>query len=105
MCALLRSLSMVNASRGKKILQRCERSDRRQLEELHCEEGSSADDDLRVLFERLHGRGVDEVEEEEMVEARQEIESMLNDFGIEIDSFPSLKPGVAMKPLAAKARK
>ena len=73
-----------------------------ELEEVHFEEGSLADDDLRALFERLHGRGVDDVEEEEMAEARQEIESMLNDFGIEID-LSELKPGVSDETLAAKA--
>ncbi|MGZ8424613.1 MAG: hypothetical protein ACXWYD_06680, partial [Candidatus Binatia bacterium] len=56
-----------------------------ELDEVHFEEGSLADDDLRRLFESLRGKGVDDVEEEEMAEARQEIDSMLNDFGIEID--------------------
>ncbi len=73
-----------------------------ELEEVHFEEGSLADDDLRGLFERLHGRGVDDVEEDEMAESRQEIESMLNDFGIEID-LSELKPGVSDETLAAKA--
>ena len=73
-----------------------------ELEELHSEEGSLADDDLRTLFERLHGRGFEEVEEEEMADARQEIESMLNDFGIELD-LSELKPGVSDESLAAKA--
>ena len=73
-----------------------------ELEELHSEEGTLADDDLRGLFERLHGRGVGDVEEEEMAEAREEIESMLNDFGIEID-LSELKPGVSDETLAAKA--
>jgi hypothetical protein len=73
-----------------------------ELEELHFEEGSLADDDLRALFERLHGRGFEEVEEEEMAEARQEIESMLNDFGIKLD-LSEFKPGVSDETLAAKA--
>jgi len=73
-----------------------------EIEELHFEEGTLAEDDLRALFERLHGRGVDDVEEEEMAEARQEIESMLNDFGIEID-LSEFKPGVSDETLAAKA--
>ena len=73
-----------------------------ELEELHSEEGTLADADLRGLFERLHGRGVGDVEEEEMAEAREEIESMLNDFGIEID-LSELKPGVSDETLAAKA--
>ena len=73
-----------------------------EIEELHFEEGSLADDDLRALFERMHGRGVDDVEEDEMAEARQEIESMFNDFGIEID-LSEFKPGVSDETLAAKA--
>jgi len=92
---------------GRCIIRKKDRSTLREviaaeLEELHFEEGSLADDDLRALFERLHGRGVDEVEEEEMAEARQEIESMLNDFGIELD-LSELKPGVSDESLAAKA--
>ena len=73
-----------------------------ELEELHFEEGSLADDDLGTLFERLHGRGFEEVEEEEIADARQEIESMLNDFGIELD-LSELRPGVSDETLAAKA--
>jgi hypothetical protein len=73
-----------------------------ELDEVHFEEGSLADDDLRRLFESLRGKGVDDVEKEEMAEARQEIESMLNDFGIEID-LSELKPGVSDETLAAKA--
>jgi len=73
-----------------------------ELEELHFEDGLLADEDLRGLFERLHGRGIDEVEAEEMAETREEIESMLNDFGIELD-LSELKPGVSDETLAAKA--
>ena len=73
-----------------------------QLEEIHFEEGSLADDDLRALFERLHGRGFEQVEREEMDEARQEIESVFSSFGIEID-LSDLKPGVSDESLAAKA--
>jgi hypothetical protein len=73
-----------------------------ELEEVHFEEGRLADDDLRDLYERLHGRGVADVEAEEMAEAREEIESMLNDFGIELD-LSELRPGVSDETLAAKA--
>jgi hypothetical protein len=73
-----------------------------ELEEVHFEEGRLADDDLRDLYERLHGRGVADVEAEKMAEAREEIESMLNDFGIELD-LSELRPGVSDETLAAKA--
>ena len=88
--------------KGKRLRATLDEMIAAELEELHFEEGSLADDDLRALFERLHGRGVDDVEEDEMAEARQEIESMLNDFGIEID-LSEFKPGVSDETLAAKA--
>jgi hypothetical protein len=73
-----------------------------QLGEIHFEEGSLADDDLRALFERLHGRGVEEVASEEFEETREHIESMLNDFGVDID-LSDIKPGMSEETLAAKA--
>jgi hypothetical protein len=73
-----------------------------QLGEIHFEEGSLADDDLRALFERLHGRGFEEVASEEFEETREQIESMLNNFGIDID-LSDIKPGISEETLAAKA--
>ena len=74
----------------------------KQLQEIHFEEGSLSDDDLRALFERVNGRGFEEVEREEFEEAREEIESMFGDFGIEID-LSEIKPGMSEGTMAAKA--
>jgi hypothetical protein len=73
-----------------------------QLDEIQFEEGSLADEDLRKLFERIHGRGFEEVASEEFEETREQIESMLNDFGIDID-LSDIKPGMSEETLAAKA--
>ena len=73
-----------------------------QLQEILFEEGSLVDDDLRTLFERVHGRGFEEVASEEFEEAREQIESMLSDFGIDMD-LSDIKPGMSEETLAAKA--
>jgi len=73
-----------------------------QLQGILFEEGSLSDADLRALFERVHGRGFEEVEREEMEEARQQIESVFSDLGIEID-LSDIKPGMREETLAAKA--
>ncbi|MBM2802503.1 MAG: hypothetical protein HW419_396 [Deltaproteobacteria bacterium] len=73
-----------------------------QLQGILFEEGSLSDGDLRALFERVHGRGFEEVEREEMEEARQQIESVFSDLGIEID-LSDIKPGMREETLAAKA--
>lgn len=73
-----------------------------QLEEIYFEEGSLADDDLRTLFERVHGRGFEEVASAEFEEQREQIESMLSDIGIDID-LSDIRPGMSEETLAAKA--
>jgi hypothetical protein len=73
-----------------------------QLQGIFFEEGSLSDDDLRALFERVHGQGFEEFEREEMEEARQQIESVFGDLGIEID-LTDIKPGMSEETLAAKA--
>ena len=73
-----------------------------QLDEFLFEDGSFADDDLRSLYERLHGRGFEEVANEEFEEQREQIESMLSEFGIDID-LSDIKPGMSDETLAAKA--
>jgi len=73
-----------------------------QLEEIQFEEGSLADDDLRSLFERVHGRGFEEVAREQFEETREQFESMLSDFGVDID-LSDIKPGMSEETLAAKA--
>ena len=73
-----------------------------QLQGIFFEEGSLSDADLRALFERVHGQGFEEFEREEMEEARQQIESVFGDLGIEID-LTDIKPGMSEETLAAKA--
>jgi exonuclease VII small subunit len=72
------------------------------LQEILFAEGSLADDDLRSLFERVHGRGFDEAATEEFEAQREQIESMLSDLGIDID-LSDVKPGMSDEALAAKA--
>ena len=72
------------------------------LQEIFFAEGSLEDDELRALFERVHGQGFEEFEREEMEEARQQIESVFGDLGIEID-LSDIKPGMSEEAMAAKA--
>jgi hypothetical protein len=72
-----------------------------QFGEIVGAEGSLTDADLQVLFEHVFGRGIDEVEREEMDEAREEMESMFRDASIDID-FSDVKPGVSDETIAAK---
>ncbi len=74
----------------------------KELQEILFQEGALSDDDLRALFERVHGRGFEEVAREEFEETREQIESMLSDFGIDID-LSDIKPGMSEETLAAKA--
>ena len=73
-----------------------------QLQGILFEEGSLSDDDLRALFERVHGRGFEEFEREEIEGARQQIETVFSDLGIEID-LSDIKPGMSEETMAAKA--
>jgi len=73
-----------------------------QLQGIFFEEGSLSDADLRALFERVHGRGFEEFEREEFEDARQQMESVFSDLGIEID-LSDIKPGMREETLAAKA--
>ena len=73
-----------------------------QLQEIFSAEGPFSDDDLRALFERVHGRGFEEAAREEFEETRQRIESVFSDLGIEID-LSEIKPGMSEETLAAKA--
>lgn len=73
-----------------------------QLKGIFSEEGSLSDGDLRALFERVHGRGFEEFEREEIEDARQQIETVFSDLGIEID-LSDIKPGMSEETMAAKA--
>jgi exonuclease VII small subunit len=74
----------------------------KQLQEILFQEGSLSDDDLRALFERVHGRGFEEFERDEFEDARQQIETVFSDLDIGID-LSDIKPGMSAETLAAKA--
>lgn len=73
-----------------------------QLAEIPLDNAGSSDEDLRGLFERVHGRGFEEVARDEFEEQRDEIESMLNDLGIDVD-LSDIKPGMSDEAMARKA--
>ena len=74
----------------------------KQLQEILFQEGALSDDDLRALFERVHGCAFEEFERDEFEEARQQFETMFSDLGIEVD-LSDIKPGMSEETLAAKA--
>ena len=73
-----------------------------QLQVMELDESSDTDGDLRALFERIHRRSFKEAAREEFEEAREDIESMLSDFGLDVD-FSEIKPGMRDEDLARKA--
>lgn len=60
------------------------------------------EDDLRALFERVNGRSLAEKENQDFEAARQNIESVFDDLGIDID-LSDFKRGMGEAALAAKA--
>ena len=73
-----------------------------QLNEIAGAEGTLMDEDLRGVFQRIHGVDFDEVEREEMEEMRSAMEEMFGEFGIGID-LSDLQPDMSDGELAAKA--
>ncbi len=73
-----------------------------QLQEVFFQEGALSDDDLRALFERVHGCAFEEFERDEFEASRQQFETMFSDLGIDID-LSAIKPGMSEETLAAKA--
>ncbi len=71
------------------------------LEEIMTQEGSLADDDLRVLFKRIHGIDFQRAEREGFEERRSAIEDLFADAGIDID-LGDLEPGMSEAAIAAK---
>ena len=55
-----------------------------QLDAIVAEDDCLSDDDLRALFQRVTGEDFEDVTREEFEEARQEMESTFNEFGIDI---------------------
>jgi hypothetical protein len=74
----------------------------KELQEILFQEGALSDDDLRALFERVHGCAFEEFERDEFEETRQQFETMFSDLGIDID-LSAIKPGMSDETLAAKA--
>lgn len=73
-----------------------------QLDEILAE--GPLEDDLRALFERVNGRSLAEVEREEFEAARQNIESVFDDLGLDID-LSDIKLGMDDDAMAVKAAK
>jgi hypothetical protein len=72
-----------------------------QLAEI-VQQGGSIEDDLRAIFERVHGVDYERAAEQEMEEVRSVMEDMLSDFGIDMD-FSDFRPDMTEAELAAKA--
>jgi hypothetical protein len=75
-----------------------------QLEMTAAEGGPIDDVDLREIFSRVHGVRYEDAAREELDEVRSEMESMLADFGIDVD-FSDLSPDMTPEAMAAKAAK
>jgi hypothetical protein len=60
------------------------------------------DDDLRALFETLHGISLEELEQDEMESARAEMEDMFAEMGLEVD-LSGFHAGMSDEDVAAKA--
>ena len=60
------------------------------------------DDDLRALFERLHGVDMKEVEAAKLEDARAEIEAMFAELGADVD-LSGFHAGMSERDLAARA--
>ena len=72
-----------------------------QLEMTVLEGGSLDEDDLRRIFSRVHGVRYEDAAREELDEARSEMESMLSEFGIEVD-LSDLSPDTTEEEIAAR---
>jgi hypothetical protein len=72
-----------------------------QLAEIVFEEGVE-DDDLRALFTKVHGVGLEEAERQEMEETKSQMEAMFGHLGIDID-LSDMRPDMSLEALAAKA--
>lgn len=73
-----------------------------QLDSLIEAEGSLADEDLRALFERVHGVPVERLEQEEMEATRSVLEGVFGELGIEID-LSDMRSGMSEEAMHAKA--
>jgi hypothetical protein len=88
---------------------RLKRSEKQELRTMLAEHLDDAlhgdaelDDDLRALFEELHGTSMAELEQEEMDDARAAMEDMFADMGLTVD-LSDFHPGMSEEDVAAKA--
>lgn len=72
-----------------------------ELAEVPLDGAAAADQDLRDIFEHVHGRGFEEIAREEFDEQREQLEAMFNEFGIDAD-LSEIKPGMSEEEMAAK---
>jgi len=98
LCALYLTRKHLKQKRDRKTLQMFLAD---QLEQIIAEEGSLADDDLRALFEHVHGVDFAQSEREGFEESRSVIEDIFADIGIDID-LDGLNPGMSEAEIAAK---
>jgi hypothetical protein len=73
---------------------------RNQLDLLGGTDEGLAAADLRALFERLHGESLADAEAREFTVAKEMMEEMFGDLGVDID-FSTLKPGMSEAEIAA----
>jgi hypothetical protein len=62
----------------------------------------TVDDDLSALFERLHGANLQDVQQEELNDARAGMEAVFADMGLDVD-LSGFGPGMSEHELAAQA--
>lgn len=60
------------------------------------------DPDLKALFKRLHGVGLDDVVQEELEEARSGMAAIFDELGLDMD-VPELRPDMSEEEMAATA--
>jgi hypothetical protein len=62
----------------------------------------AVDDDLKAIFERVHGSNMNAAEEAQLQEARADMEAMFAQMGIDVD-LSGLRPGMSPEDAAAHA--
>jgi hypothetical protein len=98
LCALYLTRKHLKQKRDRKTLQMFLAD---QLEQIIAEEGSLADDDLRALFEHVHGVDFVQSERESFEESRSVFEDIFAGVGIDFD-LDDLNPDMSDAEIAAK---
>ena len=88
---------------------RLKRGDRQALKTILAEQlddvlahDAAPDEDIKQLFEQLHGVSLDEFAREQIAEARSSMAEMFTDLGIDVD-VPDLRAGMSEEEMAAAA--